>query len=63
MVEAKLGIALILHIKGLDLTKVSEIRVSEPECQRDIGIAWVEGRYLSPAAELFKGFVLDHFRK
>jgi DNA-binding transcriptional LysR family regulator len=61
LVGAKLGVALIPHIKGLDMTKISLLRVSQPICQRVIGIAWIEGRYLSPAAKRFKQFVLDHF--
>lgn len=63
LVAAKLGIALIPHIKGLDITEISQLRVSEPVCQRVIGLAWVEGRYLSPAAIRFREFVQEHFWK
>lgn len=61
LVAAKLGIAIIPHIKGLDMTEIVQLRVSEPLCQRVIGMAWVKGRYLSPAAKRFKQFVLAHF--
>jgi len=61
LVAAKLGIALIPYLKGLDMTGIVQLHVSEPICQRVIGMAWVEGGYLSPAAKSFKQFVLDHF--
>jgi len=62
LVTAKLGITLIPDIRGLDTTKVSRLRVSQPKCRWIIGIGWMEGRYLSPAAKLFKQFVLEHSR-
>jgi DNA-binding transcriptional LysR family regulator len=60
LVTADLGVALLPNIKRLDTKKVSRLRVSQPKCRWIIGIGWIEGRYLSPAAGLFKQFVLDN---
>jgi DNA-binding transcriptional LysR family regulator len=62
LVEAKLGVALIPHVWGLDKTNISFLPVSSPQCQRVIGIAWTKERYLSPAAQNFKNFVIHSFR-
>ncbi|WP_088228344.1 LysR family transcriptional regulator [Desulfosporosinus sp. FKB] len=61
LVAAKLGIALIPKVKAFDMSGLSQVHVSAPLCQRVIGMAWVEGRYLSPAAKRFKEFVMEHF--
>ena len=61
LVAAGLGVSILPNLKGTDQSKISQIRVHWPKCQRTIGIAWVEGRYLSPATRQFKQFVLDHF--
>ncbi|WP_028403426.1 LysR family transcriptional regulator [Ectobacillus panaciterrae] len=61
LVAAGLGVSILPDLKGVDQSKISQIPVRWPKCQRVIGIAWVEGRYLSPAAQQFKQFVLDHF--
>jgi DNA-binding transcriptional LysR family regulator len=60
LVAAKLGIALIPKIRT-EIMGVAQVRVSEPKCQRVIGMAWVEGRYVSPSSQYFKEFVLGHF--
>lgn len=61
LVEAKLGVALIPHVSGLDKTNIAFLPISKPTCERIIGIGWVKGRYLSPAAQKFKDFVLTEF--
>ncbi|KAB2334907.1 LysR family transcriptional regulator [Cytobacillus depressus] len=60
LVGAGLGISILPNLKGTDQSKISQIPVKSPQCRRTIGMAWVEGRYLSPATEKFKKFVLDH---
>jgi len=62
LVEAKLGVALIPHVFGLDKTNIAFLPISKPKCQRKIGMAWTKERYLSPAAQNFKNFVIDSFR-
>ena len=61
-VGAGLGVSLIPHIKGLEHFNVKKISVSSPTCRRKIGIAWAKGRYLSPAANEFRQFLIDYFR-
>ncbi|MGG0775356.1 LysR family transcriptional regulator [Bacillus rugosus] len=60
-VAAGLGISILPDLKGLDQSKITKVRVSWPECQRVIGIAWIKGRFLSPVAETFKQYVISHF--
>jgi DNA-binding transcriptional LysR family regulator len=62
LVAAGLGVSL-LPDTGLDKSKIVQIRLREPKCQRVIGLALIEGRYLSPVASRFKQFVMDHFRR
>lgn len=57
LVAANLGIALIPHSKGLDMTEIAQLQISEPVCQRIIGLAWIKNRYMSPAALRFQEFV------
>lgn len=61
LVEAKLGVALIPHVFGLDKINISFLPISKPKCQRIIGIAWTKDKYLSPAAQNFKRFVIQSF--
>ncbi|MBY8912049.1 LysR family transcriptional regulator [Bacillus sp. YC2] len=56
-----LGISILPDLKGLDQSNLSKIRISWPTCQRIIGVAWIEGRFLSPVAEKFKQHVIEHF--
>ncbi len=60
-VGAGLGVSLIPNIKGLNEYNVCKIRVSEPICERKIGVSWAGGRYLSPAAVQFKEYLVEYF--
>jgi DNA-binding transcriptional LysR family regulator len=60
LVAAGLGISILPNLIGTDQSKISQIPIQSLQCQRTIGIAWVEGRYLSPATQKFKQFILDH---
>lgn len=62
-VAAGLGVSLIPNIKGLDHFNVKKIRVSSPRCYRKIGVAWAANRYLSPAANEFKQFLIEYFEE
>lgn len=61
LVEAKLGVALIPHVFGLDQTNIAFLPIANAQCQRTIGIAWTKERYMSPVAQKFKKFVIDSF--
>lgn len=57
LVGAKLGVSLIPFIPGLDLKKVSLIRVRNPRCLVGIRMVWRKNGYMSPAAKHFKSYV------
>ena len=58
-VGSGLGVSLIPNIKGLDQFNVKKLRISEPACFRKIGLSWVKSRYISPAANDFKDFLIE----
>lgn len=62
-VGAGLGVSLIPNIKGINEYNVSKIRVSEPICERKIGVSSVKGRYLSPAAQQFKNYLIEYYKR
>lgn len=62
LVASGFGVSLIPAIKDLDPSKIARIPVRWPKCERAIGIAWVEGRYLSPSVKQFKEFVINFFK-
>ena len=61
-VAAGLGVAIVPNQKSLNREEVAVLSVREPVCRRLIGISWVEGRYLSPAAVRFRRFVIERYR-
>ncbi|GMA65592.1 LysR family transcriptional regulator (plasmid) [Alicyclobacillus fastidiosus] len=60
LVAAGLGVS-ILPDTGLDNRKIVQIRLSEPRCQRVIGMASIEGQYESPVTSRFKKFVSEQY--
>ncbi len=60
LVAAGLGVSLLPNT-GLDKSKIVQIRVRQPKCQRVLGMGLIEGRYMSPAALRFKQFVMGYF--
>lgn len=63
LVAAGLGVALLPDQKDIDSSKVAKLHVRWPSCERQIGLSWYEGRYLSPTATQFKEFVLKHYKR
>ncbi|MFH5181305.1 LysR substrate-binding domain-containing protein [Paenibacillus sp. TAB 01] len=63
LVSAGLGIALIPAFTGIDAGRIRRLRITGPRCRREIGLAWVEDRRLSPAAERFRSFIIEQFRE
>lgn len=61
-VSAGHGISIIPDIKGLNEYNVRIISVKEPICERKIGVSWVKGRYMSPAATKFKNYLVEYFK-
>ena len=61
LVGAKFGVALIPLVPGLDMEKVSLIRVREPRCLIEIQMIWRSKGYISPAVRHFKTYVESTF--
>jgi len=57
IVGAKFGVALIPFVPGLDLKKISLIRVRKPHSFIAIQMVWRTNGYMSPAVQNFKTFV------
>jgi len=57
LVGAKLGVSLVPQSQVLDKSKIKLIHVKNPQCFREIGIAWLKDSYSSPVAEQFIQFV------
>ncbi|OZB98545.1 hypothetical protein CJP46_05195 [Paenibacillus sp. XY044] len=62
LVSAGLGVTIIPAFSGIEHGKVKRLRVTEPYCRREIGLAWVEDRKLPPSADLFRSFIIEYFR-
>lgn len=56
-VAANFGVALIPFIPGLDMDKISLLRITYPSCRRRIDMAWRTDRYMSPAVKHFIHFI------
>ncbi|AKP78410.1 MULTISPECIES: LysR family transcriptional regulator [Priestia] len=61
LVGAGLGISILPDLHGIDQSKIVKIPLAKANCHRVIGLAWIEGRYLSPAVKQFRNFVLHKF--
>lgn len=63
LVAAGLGVSLVPGLAWQGVTDPLPVRlhIEEPVAQRTISLAWVENRYLSAAARLFRDFVIEHF--
>lgn len=57
LVGAKFGVALIPFIPGLDMQKISLIRVRKPSCIIVIQMVWRTNGYMPPAVTRFKSYV------
>ncbi|MFC7392773.1 LysR family transcriptional regulator [Scopulibacillus cellulosilyticus] len=60
LVAAGLGIALIPKTKDIDPNRMALIEINDLTCQRKIGLASRKAKYISPAVEGFKKFVIDY---
>ncbi|MEW9577359.1 LysR family transcriptional regulator [Bacillus toyonensis] len=63
LVSSGLGVTIIPEFNGISSEKIKKISISEPVCNRQIGIAWLSDNTLSPSAELFRKFVIELFSK
>lgn len=66
LVTAGLGVTFVAAQTlphGLPEQSMVLLRIEEPVCQRTIGLAWLEDRYLSEAARRFQQFVIEYFSR
>jgi DNA-binding transcriptional LysR family regulator len=61
LVSSGLGVSMIPTFPGIDSNRIKRIPIAKPSCEREIGLAWLEGKTLSASAELFRNFVIDQF--
>ncbi|ACT03157.1 LysR family transcriptional regulator [Paenibacillus sp. JDR-2] len=62
LVAAGLGVSL-LPSSGLDPSQIRQVRVRDDNSRRVLGLALLEGKYLSPAAASLKQFAIHYFRE
>lgn len=65
LIRAGQGIAFVPTIswRGSLGPSVVQVQIEEPRCERTIGLAWLEQRYLSVAAEQFRTFIKEYFAR
>lgn len=66
LVTAGLGVAFISELvlrNVADPSVIVPLRIEEPRCDRIIGLAWRKEHYLSQAAQYFRDFVIQYFKK
>jgi DNA-binding transcriptional LysR family regulator len=63
LVAAGLGVAFIpaLALRNASEPTVSCLRIADFPCQRTIGLAWLQERYLAASVQLFRQFVIAYF--
>lgn len=63
LVAAGLGVAFIpaLALRNASEPTVSCLHISDFPCQRTIGLAWLQERYLTASVQLFRQFVIEYF--
>lgn len=54
------GIAVVPDMQILDTLDVKKIEITSPNWQRIFYLAFLKGKYLSPAAQTFKNYVIEH---
>lgn len=54
------GIAVVPDMNILETMKVKKLEITSPNWQRNFYLAFLKGKYLSPAAQTFKNYVIEH---
>lgn len=62
LVESGLGVSLIPHIKGIEQYNVHIIPVNAENCKREIGLAYLQTRFMSPVTEQFINYLRAYFK-
>ncbi len=63
LIRAEQGIAFVPAISwhGSVGQAIAQVKVSEPQCQRTLGLSWLTDRNLSQATRQFRQFVIDYY--
>jgi DNA-binding transcriptional LysR family regulator len=61
-VSVGLGISLLPKANGLMLDGMEWLNIKDVDCVCTVGMEWKENRYLSPAAKMFRDFMLAHYQ-
>lgn len=61
LVSAGLGVSILPAAPALQMDGISWLKLKEPRCTRNIGIAWSENHYMSPSAQLFRKFIIEQY--
>ncbi|MCM3538232.1 LysR substrate-binding domain-containing protein [Priestia endophytica] len=61
LVSAELGVLILPAAPALQLEGISWLKLKEPRCTRNIGIAWSETHYMPPSAQLFRKFIIEQY--
>ncbi|MEH6943962.1 LysR family transcriptional regulator [Bacillus sp. JJ722] len=62
LVSSGLGVTIIPAFSGISSDKIKKLSISNPYCQRQIGIAWMKGKAYSPTAQLFRNYIIEMFQ-
>ena len=54
------GIAVVPDMPILDTIDVKKVEITSPNWQRIFYLAFLKGKYISPAAQTFKNYVIEH---
>jgi Transcriptional regulator len=57
-VGAGLGVALVPELALTDTHNIHSVRISDQSLKRDLGLVWLKGRSLSPAARTLREFLI-----
>lgn len=63
LVESGLGVSLVPKIKGIEQYDLHMIEVDTPNCKREIGLAYIEQRYMSEVTKQFTEYIRGFFKK
>lgn len=61
LVQAGLGVAFVPACKPDEMTGLSLVPIAEPVCSRTYSLVWHERRYLTKAAQAFRGYLVEYF--
>lgn len=61
LVSSGLGVTIIPAFQGISSEKIKQVAITNPYCHREIGLAWLNERKLSPSSELFRNNIIQQY--